>query len=452
MAVPNDEEGGYSDRSSEETLGLDSVAGRLLSVRDRIRREVPVEPSNVVDLSIVEDLPEIDAEPEPERESEPPSGYFVDAPAEPAPAAAPPVLAEPTFAPRPSRLQSFRTWWRQESAARAEEKRARAAAEAAMRARAMQTLAPAAEAERNRQVVRGLLELNEERFQSLGIRSDRLHDELVGISTTLADLRGLVESGGSPRRVVGPATEAIGELQERFDALLGALSEEFDRRSLETERRISEQIVMQSAELAVLLESGVGRIRSAIPEEIEKLRAVIPEEIEKLRMTIPEEMERLRATIPDELDKLRSTIPEEIDRLRDTIPEEIDRLLASIPEEIDRLRSTIPEEIDRRLASIPEEIEKLRDTIPEAIERAAAAMPAPIVMPAAPAPTPTASSEEVPAEAPAAVLDEAAFDRKLTELLVAMNRNTDRLADTLHRGMFELEQEIIRRRPRLDDE
>jgi hypothetical protein len=264
-------------------------------------------------------------------------------------------------------------WWRQESVARAEEKRARAAAEAAARARAMQGVAPlSGDAERSEQVVRGLLELNEERFQSLGIRSDRLHDELVGISSVLAALRGLVESGESPRRVVGPATEAIGDLQERFDALLGALSEEFDRRSLETERRLSEQIVVQSAELATLLESAVMRIRTAIPEELDKLRAVIPEEMDKLRTEIP-----------------------------------------------------------------------------EAVERAAAAMPAPIVMTPPAAPLPAEAPAGPVAEVPA--FDEKAFDRKLTELLVAMNRNTDRLADTMHRGMFELEQEIIRRRPRPDD-
>jgi hypothetical protein len=208
-----------------------------------------------------------------------------------------------------------------------------------------------------------LLELNDERFQSLGIRSDRLHDELVGISSVLIDLRGLVESGESPRRVVGPATEAIGDLQERFDALLGALSEEFDRRSLETERRLSEQLVMQSAELATLLESAVMRIRTAIPEEMDKLRTEIP----------------------------------------------------------------------------------------EAVERAAAAMPAPIVM-TPPATVPSTEEMAAGAKVETPAFDEQAFERKLTELLVAMNRNTDRLADTMHRGMFELEQEIIRRRPRPDDE
>jgi hypothetical protein len=105
-----------------------------------------------------------------------------------------------TIGPRHRRkgmVRNFRQWWRQESLARAAQKRAFAMAETILRSQAAQlargSTTPSAPAPAmHAQSIRGVLELTEERFQALGVRSDRVQTELSGISRSLEELRGQI--------------------------------------------------------------------------------------------------------------------------------------------------------------------------------------------------------------------------------------------------------------------
>ena len=107
--------------------------------------------------------------------------------------------APSTLGPRHARkgmVRNFREWWRQESLARAAQKRAFAMAETILRSQAAQLAsgsihrapAPAMQV----RVARRVLELTEERFQALGLRSDRVQDELSAISRSLQEMRGQI--------------------------------------------------------------------------------------------------------------------------------------------------------------------------------------------------------------------------------------------------------------------
>ena len=104
-----------------------------------------------------------------------------------------------TLGPRHRRkgmVRNFRAWWRQEALARAAQKRAFAMAETILRSQAAQVAsgsvrgapAPSMEA----RSIRGVLELTEERFQALGVRSDRVQIELSAISRSLEEMRGQI--------------------------------------------------------------------------------------------------------------------------------------------------------------------------------------------------------------------------------------------------------------------
>lgn len=398
----------------------DAVVRRLHGGRHRRGRAATesavaeAEPLFTFELLYPDDEPLVDLTdqaPEPAQRVEP----FTPPPA--------PVADSPETGVRPGTFKSFRRWWRQESLARAAQKRAFATAEAIIRAQAVQhstqPLEPSPSSESHAQAVRNVMALTEERFQSLGLRSDRLQDELVGISRSMGELRQLMLVGGAPEGAAGAAASALGALEERFEALLSALSEEFRTRGEETDRRLAEQLTLQSAELAMLLESGVERIRSAIPEgfqavraaipkELAEVRAAIPQEIQRIRAVIPEEMERLRAqqrkeldqimelsqkqteairatsrrelekireAIPEGFDELRAMMPEEFARVRDAIPAEIDKVRAMLPEEIERVREANAAEFERIRALLPKEIEKVRLTIPVEMERIRATIP-----------------------------------------------------------------------------
>lgn len=105
-----------------------------------------------------------------------------------------------TIGPRHRRrgmVRNFRQWWRQESLARAAQKRAFAMAETILRSQAAQlasgSTTPGAPAPAmHAQAIRGVLELTEERFQALGVRSDRVQTELSGISRSLEQMRGQI--------------------------------------------------------------------------------------------------------------------------------------------------------------------------------------------------------------------------------------------------------------------
>jgi hypothetical protein len=95
-------------------------------------------------------------------------------------------------------VRNFRHWWRQEALARAAQKRVFAMAETILRSQAAQIAAGTAGGRapspgpQQAQSIRGMLELTEERFQALGLRSDRVQAELSGISRTLQEMRGQI--------------------------------------------------------------------------------------------------------------------------------------------------------------------------------------------------------------------------------------------------------------------
>jgi len=98
---------------------------------------------------------------------------------------------------RKGMVRNFRHWWRQEALARAAQKRVFAMAETILRSQAAQIATrPAGRApapgSQQAQSIRGMLELTEERFQALGLRSDRVQDELSGISRSLQEMRGQI--------------------------------------------------------------------------------------------------------------------------------------------------------------------------------------------------------------------------------------------------------------------
>lgn len=109
--------------------------------------------------------------------------------------------APSTLGPRHGRkgmVRNFRHWWRQEALARAAQKRVFAMAETIMRSQAAQIAAGPAGGRapspgpQQAQSIRGMLELTEERFQALGLRSDRVQDELSGIARSLQEMRGQI--------------------------------------------------------------------------------------------------------------------------------------------------------------------------------------------------------------------------------------------------------------------
>jgi hypothetical protein len=108
--------------------------------------------------------------------------------------------APSTRGPRHGRkgmVRNFRRWWRQEALARAAQKRVFAMAETIMRSQAAQIAAGTggrapSPGPQQAQSIRGMLELTEERFQALGLRSDRVQEQLLGISRSLQEMRGQI--------------------------------------------------------------------------------------------------------------------------------------------------------------------------------------------------------------------------------------------------------------------
>ena len=277
-------------------------------------------------------------------------------------------------------FKSFRRWWRQESMARAAHRRAMATAEAIIRANAVRLATVPVDktiaADLQAQSMQNVLALTDERFQALGLRSDRLHDELQGIRRTLSELRDLTRGGAPPEQMAGAAVQAVGTLEQGFDGLVLALSDEFQRRSEESERRISELLTMQSAELATLLESAVGRLRDAIPEGFEEVKAVIPREMALMRATIPLEFHRIRAVIPHEMERLREHQRDELDQLRAMSNKQIESLREASIEEIERIRAAIPEGFAEVKTAVPLEVQRaVREVLPPEIDRLALSVP-----------------------------------------------------------------------------
>ena len=445
---------------------LEHETGRRGSVRSihgldgRRRRGNLKDPTRVLDLSVGEHAADEAVENEPLFTREPlgPPAAVTTTPVAPstprAPSASPanelpatlPELDTPPIVigearERRSRIRGIRAWWRQESLARATEKRALANAEAVLRAQAIQSASVpvdrAPTTEEQASSMRSLLSLNEERFQSLGLRSDRLRDEVVGISTSIADLRGLIASGSSQIETsqIGTdvaASDMLGELQARFDSLLPTLSEELARRSEESERRILFLLSAHAEELAMHLELAVEDIVSglppALPEEMRRLRELIPEEMERFHKPGEEALERALGTLPAELDKVRAASDARLEIIETNASAKLERLRAEQREQLERIEGSTGDELSLIREEIARISESIRGALAGMVPRAEAQH---IVLPEASTPT-TAHDPEM-------------LDRRFMELLVAMNANTDRLADALHRGLYALELQVARR-------
>jgi len=363
----------------------------------------------------------------------------------------PPVVVGPAHARR-SRIRGVRTWWRQESLARAAEKRALANAEAILRAQAIQSASAPFEktptTEEQAGSMRNLLILNEERFQALGLHSDRLRDELVGIASSIAHLRGLVSSSVNliEEDVVTGITAAglLSELQDRFDTLLPALSEELGRRSEESEQRISVLLSSHAAELTANFEQAVERIGATlpatIPEELQRMRELIPEEMERMRTIAIEGFERSQGPDGEAIERALGALPAELEKVRSASDARLELIEANAAARLEHLRAEQTEQLERiqgssgdELSRIREEIagisQSIRGAIVDAVRESSRNT---VVLPEA-APQTSASDPEV-------------LDRRLGEVLAAMNANTDRLADALHRGLYAMELQLERYR------
>lgn len=256
-----------------------------------------------------------------------------------------PSIDEPaplvTPEPRLGIVGSFRRWWRDESLARAAHKRAYATAEAIVRARAVQDATQPLEKgptpETYAQAVRGVLTLTEERFQSLGLRSDRLQDELRAISRNMTELHAIMVAGGL-QGVGRAAATAVFTLEERFDALLVGLSDELRRRADESDRGLAEQLTTQSAELASMLERAVERIEAVFPDAAERIEERLHAMNER---DLGEATDALRRTTTRELEAFRHVASEHIDRVRWAIPAEVERSRGASVEELVRIRTEI---------------------------------------------------------------------------------------------------------------
>jgi hypothetical protein len=360
----------------------------------------------------------------------------------------PPVVIGPAHARR-SRIRGIRRWWRQESLARAAEKRALANAEAILRAQAIQSASAPFErtptTEEQAGSMRNLLILNEERFQSLGLHSDRLRDELVGIATSIVDLRGLVASGVSlvEEDVVTGVTAAglLSELQDRFETLLPALSEELGRRSEESEQRISALLYSHAEQLAAHLDRAVERIGAVlpatIPEELQRMRELIPEEMERMRTIAIEGIERLQSRDGDALERALGALPAELEKLRSASDARLELIEANAAARLEHLRAEQTEKLERIQGSSGDELSRIREEIAGISESirgslADAVRGQTVVLPDA---TPQTASN-----------DPELLERRFGELLAAMNANTDRLADALHRGLYAMELQLERDR------
>jgi hypothetical protein len=106
----------------------------------------------------------------------------------------PPPALGPRHVRRKGMVRNFRSWWKEEGLARAGQQRAFAMAETILRSQAAQVAAGSAgrapAVSMQAHSIRSMLELTEERFQALGLRSDRVQDELSSIARSLQEMRG----------------------------------------------------------------------------------------------------------------------------------------------------------------------------------------------------------------------------------------------------------------------
>ena len=429
----------------------DVRAIRGLDGRSRGRRATMEEDALIVDLSAVQNDTERANRYEPLFSREPigppaagSSGPRVASPPPYAPGyRIPVVLPEPAVLPvasstapkHRSRVRGIRAWWHQDSLARAAEKRALANAEAVLRAQAIQAASAPTQRvltpEERASSMHSLMSLNEERFQALGLRSDRLRDELVGISNSIAGLHDLVTSRASRVDSEAATANLLGELQGRFDSLLPALSEELGRRSEESDRRITLLLSAHAAELAEHLERAVERIGSTLeatlPEEMQRIRELIPEEMQRIRTIATEGIERLRPG-GEAIERALETLPAEMEKVRSSSEAQLVLMEAKAAARLERLRAEQNDRFDRIEGSSGDQLARIREEI-AGISKSMRSAFAQFVPPS-PAGT-TAHDPEM-------------LDRRFAQLLNTMNENTDRLADALYRGLYALELQVTR--------
>jgi hypothetical protein len=430
----------------------DVRAIRGLDGRSRGRRATMEEDALIVDLSAVQNDTERANRYEPLFSREPigppaavSSGPRVASPPPYAPGyRIPVVLPEPAVQPvasstapkHRSRVRGIRAWWHQESLARAAEKRALANAEAVLRAQAIQNASAPTQRvfspEERASSMHSLMSLNEERFQALGLRSDRLRDELVGISNSIAGLHDLVTSRASRVDSEAATENLLGELQGRFDSLLPALSEELGRRSEESDRRITLLLSAHAAELAEHLERAVERIgatlEATLPEEMQRMRELIPEEMQRIRTIATEGIERLRPG-GEAIERALETLPAEMEKVRSASEAQLVLMEAKATARLERLRAEQNDRFDRIEGSSGDQLARIREEI-AGISKSMRSAFAQFVPPSPAGPT-TAHDPEM-------------LDRRFAQLLNTMNENTDRLADALYRGLYALELQVTR--------
>lgn len=266
----------------ELDAGYQTVARRLRALQGGLRAvertRLPASPAD----GLVLDLNAAEAGASPLALPLAPALAASDDLAEPQPAPIPePAAPEPSRPPaaerQPSVWSSFWAWWRQERESRERVRRARALAAEAERLRDLRALQPAAVVEQT-QALRSVMTFTEERFQALSLRSEALHDELAGISRSLVALAGRPD--GSP-----VSSGSAEDLRERLDHLILSLADDRRRREQEL-RAISEQMTIQTAELATLLEDALLRMRTLIPEEMgavaERISATVEDAVGSL--------------------------------------------------------------------------------------------------------------------------------------------------------------------------
>ena len=430
----------------------DVRAIRGLDGRSRGRRATMEEDALIVDLSAVQNDTERANRYEPLFSREPigppaagSSGPRVASPPPYAPGyRIPVVLPEPAVLPvasstapkHRSRVRGIRAWWHQDSLARAAEKRALANAEAVLRAQAIQAASAPTQRvltpEERASSMHSLMSLNEERFQALGLRSDRLRDELVGISNSIAGLHDLVASRASRVDSEAATANLLGELQGRFDSLLPALSEELGRRSEDSDRRITLLLSAHAAELAEHLERAVERIGSTLeatlPEEMQRIRELIPEEMQRIRTIATEGIERLRPG-GEAIERALETLPAEMEKVKSASEAQLVLMEAKAAARLERLRAEQNDRFDRIEGSSGDQLARIREEI-AGISKGMRSAFAQFVPPSPAGPT-TAHDPEM-------------LDRRFAQLLNTMNENTDRLADALYRGLYALELQVTR--------
>jgi hypothetical protein len=196
---------------------------------------------------------------------------------------------------------------------------------------------------------------------------------------------------------------------------------------------LRETTIGEIEELRAEATTELNRLHEAIGSEVSRIRDVTESTLGDVATTLPAEVEELRQSTQHDLVGLRKLMDEQLDRVRETTGEQLDRVRETTGEQLDRVRWSIPGELERSqgdsakaLDAIGREVAEISRTMHEAIVQMRA------FRAALPADGPARGDGEDGAEGRPQV-DPAELARRLDHVLVAINRNTDRLADAIHR-------------------